>query len=107
MPRLICGLHSLLSSCERRARRRDGFLEHLLVELDADFADMARLLLAQQIAGAADVEVVAGELEAGAELSSVCSTVSRFPPPRERLARRRGEIGIGARLPRPTRPRSW
>jgi hypothetical protein len=42
-------------------------LEHLLVELEADLLDMAGLFLAEQVAGAADVEVVAGELEAGAE----------------------------------------
>ena len=34
-------------------------LEHGLVELEADLADVARLLLAQEVAGAADVEVVA------------------------------------------------
>ena len=32
---------------------------------------MARLLVAEQIAGAADVEIVAGELEAGAEAVEV------------------------------------
>jgi hypothetical protein len=39
---------------------------------------MARLLVAQQIAGAADVEVVAGELEPRAEAVQVGSTCSRF-----------------------------
>ena len=42
-------------------------LQHLLVEFEADLLDVAGLLFAEQIAGAADVEVVAGELEAGAE----------------------------------------
>ena len=37
----------------------DRVLQHLLVELDADLADMAGLLVAEQVAGAADVEVVA------------------------------------------------
>ncbi len=37
----------------------DGVFQHLLVEFDADFADVAGLLVAQQVAGAAHVEVVA------------------------------------------------
>jgi hypothetical protein len=43
----------------------DRIFQHLLVELDADLADMAGLLFAEQVAAAADVEVVAGKLEAG------------------------------------------
>ena len=75
----------ILGDRHRRAggdRRRPGFLdglletrlegghrlfEHLLIEFVTDFLDMAGLLVAQQVAGAADVEVVAGELEPGAE----------------------------------------
>ena len=49
----------------------DRLLEHRLVEFEADLPDMARLLVAEQIAGAADVEIVAGELEAGAEAVEV------------------------------------
>jgi hypothetical protein len=49
------------------ARGFHRLLEELLVEFYADLADVARLLLAQEVAGAADVEVVAGELEASAE----------------------------------------
>ena len=45
----------------------DRLLQHLLVELEADLADLARLLLAEQVAGAADVEIVAGQREAGAQ----------------------------------------
>ena len=57
----------------------DGFFQHLLVELDADLADLSGLFLAQQVAGAADVEIVAGERKAGAESeSSDCITSSRF-----------------------------
>ena len=43
-------------------------LHHLRVELEADRGDVPRLLLAEQVAGAADLEVVRGELEAAAEL---------------------------------------
>ena len=46
---------------------RHRVFQHLLVELVADLLDVAGLLLAQEIAGAADVEIVRGELEAGAE----------------------------------------
>ena len=46
---------------------RHRLLQHLLVELVADLLDVAGLLVAEQVAGAADVEVVRGELEAGAE----------------------------------------
>ncbi len=67
MPRLSCGDQSARSASVPRPRRRHRFLEELLVELDADLADMAGLFFAQQIAGAADVEVVAGELEARAQ----------------------------------------
>ncbi len=42
-------------------------LQHLLVELEADLLDVAGLFLAEQVAGTADVEVVAAKLEAGAE----------------------------------------
>ena len=48
-------------------QRHHRLFQHGLIELEADLADMARLLLAEQIAGAADVEVVAGQHEAGAE----------------------------------------
>src|SRR4029079_5927079 len=40
----------------------DRVLEHRLVELETDLLDMARLLIAEEVAGAADIEIVAGEL---------------------------------------------
>src|SRR5216683_6478592 len=49
------------------ARSGDRLLEHVLVELDADFANVPRLLLAQQVAGAADIHVVARQGEPGAQ----------------------------------------
>src|SRR5690606_3254398 len=45
----------------------DGVLQHLLIELDAHLADVARLFVAQQIAAAALVQIVAGQLEARAQ----------------------------------------
>jgi hypothetical protein len=67
-PTLICGdqPRSWLTLAAG-LQLEDRVLQHLLVELDADLLDVARLLVAEQVAGAADVEVVAGELEAGAE----------------------------------------
>ena len=103
MPRVICGVQrsatgALMPAFERQHR----LLQHLLVELDADFADMAGLLVAQQIAGAADVEIVGGQLEAGAER---VQRLQHFQPPlglRRDLAHgRQREIGIGALLGAP------
>jgi hypothetical protein len=45
----------------------NGLFEHVLVELETDLLDVAGLFLAEQVARAANVEIVAGELEAGAE----------------------------------------
>src|SRR5690606_30898082 len=50
-----------------RLRLRDRILEHLLVELDTDLLDVAGLLVAEQIACPANVQVVTGESETGAE----------------------------------------
>src|SRR5680860_376085 len=49
-------------------QRGDGLFQHGLVELEAHFADMAGLLLAEEIAGASDIEVVTRQDEAGAQL---------------------------------------
>ncbi|MEJ0010122.1 MAG: hypothetical protein WDN72_06195 [Alphaproteobacteria bacterium] len=77
----------------------DGLLQHRLVELDADFLDVAGLLLAQQIAEAADIHVVAGHREAGAEAVEL---LHHLQPPLgvagDELVVRQGEIGVGARL---------
>ena len=68
---LICGVNSSRCGDAAGLQLEDRVLEHRLVELEADLLDVARLLVAEQIAGAADVEVVAGELEAGAEAVEV------------------------------------
>ena len=64
---VICGDQPSSTDLAGAADLGDRLLQHLLVELEADLLDVAGLLLAEQIAGAADVEVVAGQLEAGAE----------------------------------------
>ena len=95
------------SACGRRRRRRarcgDRVLQHLLVELDADLADVARLLVAQQVAGAADVEVVAGDGEARrrARPAPASPTAASRAGARQLAARRQGQVGVGAQLPPP------
>ena len=46
----------------------DGALQQLGVEREADLLDLAALLVAEQLAGTADLQVVGGQGEAGAEL---------------------------------------
>src|SRR5579872_7128701 len=82
----------------------DRLAHHLLIEFVADLLDMAGLLLAEQVAGAAQVEIVARELKARAQ------HIERLKngEPLLRLGRdlglgRRGEIGVGANL-RPADP---
>ena len=93
-------------------RRADAGLEaqhrlfqHLLVELEADFLDVAGLLLAEQIAGAADIEIVRGELEAGAER---VERLQHLEPPlglrRDLRLRRQREQRIGAQFGAPHPP---
>ena len=89
------------------ARCFHRLLEELLIELDADLADVARLL-AQQIAGAADVEIVAGELESRAQRVEGLHHLEPQPPPRSACSTwGHGEVGVGARLAAADRPRSW
>jgi len=75
------------------------FFQHFLIQLDADLADMARLFLAQKVAGAANVHVVAGDRETRAQL---VQRLQDFQPPGRGLGqllfRRRGQIGIGTLL---------
>ncbi|MPL73680.1 hypothetical protein SDC9_19486 [bioreactor metagenome] len=85
-----------------RFQPRDGFLEHRLIELVADFPDMARLFFAQKVAGAAQVEILACQGEARAEI------VERAQQPqplhrlrRQRQARLRRQVAIGAQLRAP------
>ncbi len=47
-----------------RLERAHGFVEHLVVHREAHFLDVARLRIAQDLAGAADLQVVHGEVEA-------------------------------------------
>ena len=100
---LICGVNSSVRATPPALSSMNRVLEHRLVELEPDFLDVARLLVAEQIAGAADVEVVAGELEAGAEAVEIGQ---HLQPLLRRLGDRavggHRQIGVGAGL-RPAR----
>ena len=87
----------------------DGLGEHPRVQVEADRRHVPGLLAAEDVAGAADLEVGQGDLEAGAQLRGV---EDRLEP----LARLVGQplaaavqqVGVGPpRLTGPTRPRSW
>ena len=82
-----------------RPRRRAGArpessatasFEQLDVELEAERGDVARLLGAEQVAGAADLEVAHRDREAGAELG----VVGERRQPRPRLRRQLARVGI-------------
>ena len=108
VPMVICGDHlSATGRADAGLHRDHRLFQHLLIKLEADFLDVAGLLVAKEIAGAADVEIVGGELEAGAE------RVERFQNFQPALGLRRDfapgrqrEQRIGAHFERPTRPRS-
>ena len=90
-------------------QRRHGGLQHVRVELEADFLHLARLRLAEHLARAANLEIVHREVEPRAQ---VLHHLDRL----EALARlRRTALSAGGVsryayawwCERPTRPRSW
>ena len=96
---LICGVNSSVRGVRRRLLLDDRVLEHRLVELEPHLLDVAGLLVAEQVSGAANVEIVAGELETCAkavelrqDLQPLLCGLS------DRAVRRHGQVGIGARL---------
>ncbi len=67
---VICGLRPVSIAGQpgiAGLRRQNRIFQHGLIEFEADFANMTRLFVAQQIARAANVEVVAGKLEPRAQ----------------------------------------
>ena len=84
----------------------DRLFQHLLVKLVTDLADMAGLFVAQNIAGAANIEIVAGQLETGAER---VERLQHFQPPLggcgQHLVGRQGHQRVGAGLGAPHPPR--
>ena len=56
----------------------DGFGDHLHVEVETDRGDVARLLGAEQVARAADLEVAHRDLEAGTEVGELADRLQPF-----------------------------
>ncbi len=80
----------------------DGFFQHGLVKLEPDLVDMAGLLLAQQVAGAADIEIVAGQRKARPERIQRLQDLQAFFRRRRQLGtNRQRKIGIGTGLGAP------
>ena len=103
---VICGdQRSATGAAMPAFRLMHRLLQHLLIELEADLLDVAGLLLAEQIAGAADVEIVRGELEARAER---VERLQHLQPPlglrRDLALLRQREQRIGAQLRAPDPP---
>jgi hypothetical protein len=87
---------------------RDRLVEHLDVELEADRGDVARLLRAEQLAGATDLEVAHRDRESRAELRVVRERREAGPRLLGQLARVGiEEVRVRGRIERPTRPRIW
>ena len=82
----------------QRLQPLDRIAEQLHVQVEADGADVAALLGAEQVAGAADLEVAQRDLEAGAQLRRL---EDRLQPLLRDLAQRPvllvQQVGVGAR----------
>src|SRR5690606_10511604 len=73
-----------------------GAREELVVEREADARDLAALPLAEELAGAADLEIVRREREADAERLERFDRLEPFRRlRRQRALRRRDQIGVG------------
>ncbi len=75
----------------------DGALEHLAVEVEADGFDVAVLLAAEHVAGAAKFKVEGGDAEAGAKFAEFFHGGEAFAGDvGEDFFRRNEKIGVGA-----------
>ena len=75
----------------------DGAFEHLTIHVKADGVDVAVLLTAEHVAGAAEFEVESGDAEAGAEFAELFHGGEAFAGNvGEYGFRRDQEIGVGA-----------
>ena len=76
-----------------------------MIEFEADLANMSRLFVANEIAGAANVEVVTRKLEAGPQGVEIAEQLEPlFGGVGDRAMLGRRQIGIGARLRPPDPP---
>ena len=77
-------------------QRGDALLEQLAVELEADRRDMAALLRAEQVAGAADFQVAHGDFEAAAERGVLLDRAEALAHVGEEPAvARQQQVGVG------------
>src|SRR3954454_8815388 len=84
------GLRLVLAREPLALARAHGLVEHRHVELEAERRDVAGLLVAEQVAGAADLEVAHRDLEPGAELGVVAQRAQALG----RLLRQRGRARV-------------
>ena len=82
-----------------RAHFCEGFFEHVLIQLVTDFFDVAGLFFAEQVARAANVHVMRGEVKARAQrVEAGQNFQALFGLRGQRLTRLGREVGIGAGL---------
>ncbi len=85
--------------------RQNRIFQHRLIQFKPDFADMPGLLVPQQIAGAALIQIVAGEFKAGAQRIEACEHMQPlFRRHRDAALWRGGQQRIGAPLGTPHPP---
>jgi hypothetical protein len=76
--------------------RRHGAVEHLGKQVEADFLHLSRLVGAQHFTGAADFEVMHGEVETGAEFVHHLDCLQALPGLLvERCLVVRQQVGVG------------
>ena len=61
-----------------RLERTHGLIEHLAVQREPDLLHLARLVVAEHFTGAADLEIMHRQIEAGAEVFELVMASSRF-----------------------------
>ena len=92
-----CGASTIgRATLHRRLARLDGLRQQARVEIEADRRHVPGLLAAQDVAGAADLEVGQGDLEAGAQLGRVedgLEPLARLV--RQALATAVQQVGVG------------
>src|SRR3954467_1039505 len=84
------GLRLVLAREALALARAHGLVEHRHVELEAERRDVAGLLVAEEVAGAADLEVAHRDLEAGTELGVVAERAEAL----RRLLGQRGRARV-------------
>ena len=94
--------HRFETMVRGHGERLMGMVRAVMADADADFADMARLLAAEQIAGAADVHIVARQAETGAKtVEAVYHFEALARRRRDAVRRRQGEIGVATQFRAP------